>query len=340
MIIGYSFFNKDIDGIIYDTAIPTSEIDEVTLSDGMYDELFTSVNTTIDKTNERPEGWEIKTIMDAKFNDSLEAGTIDGSGHVVTKIQMYRREWQTPNSEWLLIAQFDYEKVYNMYTVIDRFVENGKTYEYAVLPLADDVQGNLAISQPITVEFDGTFISDADTNYPMDLDFKIGDLTHNRNSSTMVPLNGKFPVVSYGDQNYRTGNISFLPVTNGQREGTETKIDPHAELMNRQQITKFLNNGHAKVIRRDDGNVMVVAVQNIKETPKSDNLDTISNVSFDFTEIGEMNFETMDKAGLIGGAGKSIYTFDDFGDMYWDNEPVDLDARRESETSFGKKVEE
>jgi len=86
VIVGYTYFGKDMDGNVYDTAIPTSEIDEVTLSDGMYDELFTSVNTEIDKTNERPDGWEIKTIMDAKFNDSLEAGSIDGSGHKVTKI--------------------------------------------------------------------------------------------------------------------------------------------------------------------------------------------------------------------------------------------------------------
>jgi hypothetical protein len=337
VIVGYTYFGKDMDGNVYDTAIPTSEIDEVTLSDGMYDELFTSVNTEIDKTNERPDGWEIKTIMDAKFNDSLEAGSIDGSGHKVTKIQMYRREYQTQNSEWLLISQFDYEETYNMYTVIDRFVENGKTYEYGVLPLADDVQGNLAISQPITVKFDGTFVSDADTNYPMDLDFKFGDLTYNRNTSTMVPLNGKFPVVSFGDQNYRTGNVEFLPITNEQRDGVATEIDPHAELMNRQEIINFLNNGKAKVIRRDDGDVLVVTTTNIKVTPKSETLDSISNVSFDITEIGEMDFETMDKAGLIGGAGKSIYTFDDFGDTYWDNEPVDPDSRRESETSFGQK---
>ncbi|WP_289759880.1 hypothetical protein [Lactobacillus taiwanensis] len=334
MIIGVDYFGYDWNGTFYDTPIPTAGIDEVTMYEGLYDELFVSLDTTIDETPKRPEKWHIKTIMDAKFNNSLEAGTITGSEHIVNNIQVFRREYQNVDTNWKLIAQFPYEQKYNMYTIIDRFIENGKTYEYAIVPLAKDVMGDVTISEPIYAEFTGTYISDLDSNYEMNLDFKFGDMTHNKTSSVAVPLNSEFPIVTFGNQNYRTGNITFLPLTKEQELGMRTKISPKAELENRKRIIDFLNNGSVKVIRRDDGDVLVVATNDIKETPKSDAVDAISNVTFNFTEVGNLDYDTMEKSGLIAGAGKSIYTFDEFGEVVWDNERVNEEARREYRNSF------
>ena len=87
MIVGHTFFGRGMEGVVYDTAIPTDELDEVWLGEGMYDEVFVSVDTSINSNNEKPTGWQLKTIMDAKFNGSLEAGSIDGGGHKVVKLQ-------------------------------------------------------------------------------------------------------------------------------------------------------------------------------------------------------------------------------------------------------------
>ena len=54
MIIGYDFFRKDFHGNIWDTAIPTSNVDEVKIGAGVYDELYVSVDTTIENVDERP----------------------------------------------------------------------------------------------------------------------------------------------------------------------------------------------------------------------------------------------------------------------------------------------
>ncbi|KRL07937.1 hypothetical protein [Liquorilactobacillus hordei] len=335
MIIGYDFFGNKFDGNLYDTPIATVGIDEVTMGAGMYDELFVSVDGTIDDTNAKPSNWEIKTIMDATFNNTIEAGTIDGSGHRVTNINLYRREIKS-NQDWQLVATFPYDEDYNVYTVVDRFVESGKTYQYCIVPLAENTRGDITKSQPVSITYDGTFISDLNNNFALDLDFELAEMNYNKNSNVATPLNSAYPIVSFGNQNYRSSNVKFLPLTSEQLNGSAKSIDARAERLNRKAVIQFLNNGQAKVIRREDGDMILCVTLGVKSTPKSTSLDTLADVSFDFTEIGALDYNSMDKAGLIASAGKSIYTYDEFGDVYWNNEPINEDARREYRNSFAE----
>lgn len=320
MIIGVDYFNYGFDQQFYDTPIPTSQLDEVMLGAGMYDEMFISVDTDIDKKQEKPAQWTLKTIMDATFNNSLEAGSINGNGHIVTRLQVYRREYRSTNTEWQLVSEFGYDKHYNLYTVIDRFVENNKTYEYCVVPLAQEIMGDLLIGPPVDSTFEGMFISDVDTNYSMNVDFKFSDLVYNTNMNKAVPLNGEYPIVTFGNSNYRTGTATFLPLTPQSEFGYTNEINDHDEFVNRQNVISFLNNGRAKVMRREDGDIMVVATTNVHTTAKAEGLDSISTVTFDFVELGPLNYNTMEKAGLIASAGKSVYTYDDDGNIVWNQE--------------------
>ena len=90
MLIGYDFFGSR-KNLCFDTAIPTSQLDSVIMNTGVYDELFISLDTAIARTNNRPEGWFLKNIMHAKFENDLESGSLDADGHKITKIQIYRR---------------------------------------------------------------------------------------------------------------------------------------------------------------------------------------------------------------------------------------------------------
>lgn len=335
MIIGHTWFGQGMEGNYYDTAIPTEGIDEVWIGEGMYDELYATVDTSITKDNVLPGGWTTTTIIDAKFNNNIEAGSINVHGHVVTKIQCYRREYQSTNTEWSLVAQWDYDKNYNTYSIIDRFVENGKTYEYAIVPVADTVMGDMVRSETIKVNYQGTFISDIDHNYAMNVNFKFGDMKYNKNTSVQGTLSGQYPIATQGRQNYRTGTATFLPLTPALEFGATNEIDEHAELLNRQEVINFLNNGKVKVIRRDDGDMLVVATNDVTLAPLSDNMDLLSNVTFSFTEIGALDYETMDKSGLIAGASKTSYSYDENGDVIWDTtDSTNADARRRYRNSF------
>lgn len=316
MIIGYNYFGKSFHSTVFDTAIPTSDIDEVVIGAGIYDELFVSVDTSITDKNEKPNRWAIKTIMDAKFNGNLEAGSIDADGHVVTKIQIYRRRFEEGET-WLLLGEFPYDIDFNMYSFVDRLAENDVTYEYAIVPVANEVLGDITISQPIKVNYEGVWISDLENNFQLEYDFKLDSIVHNKNYAKQEPLNGRFPIVTFGTQQYRNGSLSFLPLSEEQIENKGTKINSKKERLAREAVLDFLNKSSAKVIRNDNGSVMVVATHDISEEPRGGSLIDISDIKFSYTEIGEFDYDTMSKGGLIGEALKSKYSFDEDGNVIW-----------------------
>lgn len=316
MIIGYNFYKKGFQSTVYDTAIPTSEIDDVVIGAGIYDQLFVSVDTTIDEIDEKPAGWAIKTIMDAKFQGNLEAGSIDGDGHVVTRIQIYRRRTEG-DTKWILLGDFPYDADYNVYSFVDRLAENDVVYEYAIFPVANEVIGEVTISQPIKVNYDGVWISDLENNFQLEYEFKLDQVKHNKNFATQEPLNGKFPILTFGTQQYRSGSLSFLPLSQDQIVSGGSKINSKTERLTRESVLNFLNRPTAKAIRNDNGSVMIVATHDVSETPREGNLIDISDISFSYTEIGEFDYETMSKGGLIGEAVKSRYSFDENGEVIW-----------------------
>lgn len=316
MIIGYNFFSKGMNGNIFDTAIPTTNVDEISMGAGIYDEMYITVDGTVSDLDEKPGNWKLKTIMNAKFQNDLEAGSLDSDGHVIKKIQIYRRKYLLED-DWLLVGEFDYHTEYNTYSFVDRFTQNGARYEYAVVPVAQDVIGDITVSQPIDVNFEGLFVSDLSGNYRMEVDYELGQITHNDNISTSSPLNGKYPIVTKGTQDYRTGDMTFLPLSREQIDSYGTTIDGRKESEYRKQVVDFLKNGSAKVIRNDNGDMMIVATFGVTETSKNGQLVDLHAVSFSFTELGKFDYDTMSKGGLIGSAGMSKYTFDENGEIIW-----------------------
>lgn len=344
MIIDYDFFGRKMDGNIFDTPIPTANLDEVTVGAGIYDELYITVDTdpnSVNESNVKPSSWKLKTIMNAKFKVDLEAGSLDSDGHQITTIQIYRRK-HLLESSWLLVGQFDYDENFNVYSFVDRFTENGAKYEYAIVPVAKDVIGDITVSEPIQVAYEGVFLSDLQSNHKMEVDFEYGTRTHNNNVSTSSPLNGRFPIVTQGNQDYQTGNISFLPLTQEQIDSGGTSIDGRKERLYREQVLRFLKNGSTKVMRNDNGEMMIIATHNVQTTSKNGSLADLSAVSFDFIQLGDFDFDTMSKTGLLGKAGKSKYTFDEFGNIIWamNFEDEGQKAIREHRNSFPKVVSE
>lgn len=343
MIIGYDFFSKDFHGNIFDTAIPTAELDEVTMGAGIYDELFVSVDTSIADDNVKPGKWKLKTIMDAKFQNDLEAGSLDADGHVVTNIQIYRRRY-LEDKEWLIVGEFPYDRDYNVYSFVDRFTENGVDYEYAIVPVANKVIGDITVSEPVGVDYDGVYISDLENNFKLEVDFNLGDVSHNTNFATSQPLNGKYPILTYGTQNFQSGDITFLPLSEEQLSMGGGAINGREERVMRERVVTFLQKGGAKVIRNDNGQTIVVGTSNVKSTSKNGNLIDLSSITFTYTEIGKLDNETMGKAGLIGTASKSKYTFDENGEIVWKmaafKAETGVKKLRNSRNSFAEEVAE
>lgn len=314
MIIGHSFYG--LEDVVWDTAIPTTQLDTMRMHEGIYDEVYMTLDTNIKDDGNR-EKWSLKTIMNSKFENDLEAGTIDGNGHVVTRLQLYRRLY-SGTSDWVLIGDTDYTDEFNVYSFVDNTTENGRTYEYAIMPVANKIAGELNKSEPQKVEYEGVYISDTENNFRIELDFKQDTIQHNRNSALITPLNGKYPIAVFGKQDYRTSSLTFLPISQKQIDTGGTDVNGRDERSVRDKVTSFLNNGRAKILRNDNGDVMIIASQNVQTDPKETYLPDIQSVKFDYAELGRINSSDLTRTGLVAEAVKSKYTYNEYGDVIWD----------------------
>lgn len=314
MIIGHSFYG--LEDVVWDTAIPTTQLDTMRMHEGIYDEVYMTLDTNI-KDDGKRENWSLKTIMNSKFENDLEAGTIDGNGHVVTRLQLYRRLY-SGTSDWVLIGDTDYSDEFNVYSFVDNTAENGRTYEYAIMPVANKIAGELNKSEPQKVEYEGVYISDTENNFRIELDFQQDTVQHNRNSALITPLNGKYPIAVFGKQDYRTSSLTFLPISQKQFDTGGTDINGRDERTVRDKVTSFLNNGRAKILRNDNGDVMIIASQNVQTDPKETYLPDIQSVKFDYAELGRINSSDLTRTGLVAEAVKSKYTYNEYGDVIWD----------------------
>lgn len=313
MIIGHTFYGQGLAGNVYDTAIPTPYLDEVVMSSGIYDELYITLDSEVDGTNEKPDAWSIKDIMDAKFLGNLEGGTLSVSNNQVTAIQIYRRRYNK-KEDWLLMGEWPYNTDFNVYTFIDRLAANGTTYEYGILPVAGKVLGDLTKSPKMTVNFDGVYVSNTNNNYHLEVNYDPGTTTYHTNKAELQPLNGEFPVVVFGSENYRSGTVKFVPLSKDLIHGDNDKINPIGEKDYRQNIVNFINDSKPKVLRDENGEVMLVVTSNLQESSFSGGrLQQIKEFQFDFTEVGRIDYQSMLDGGLIGTAGMSNYIFSEDG---------------------------
>ncbi|MCY7911108.1 hypothetical protein MOB65_19840 [Bacillus inaquosorum] len=312
MIIDYNFFGFEHGGCVWDTPVCTDMLDELQLNEGIYDEVYVNLDTTIPDNTSKPTVWSLSTIMDAKFTGDLDAGSVGAEGFKVTKILLFRSLVGT--NQWDAVAQFEYDKEYNVYDYIDRYVQNGSTYQYAVVPVANEILGDRLASDPIKAEYEGIFLTDKNENRRLEYDISLGDVLSNTASSVTQPINGKYPIIIFGTSNYRSGNLSVLPLSKSTVSMAGERIDKFAEQINRQEWLSFLNNCKAKVLRMDNGVLMLVVTQNATVSHKEgDILRDLASISFDFVEIGELTFDSLIKNDLIPSAERQKMTYDDYG---------------------------
>ncbi len=317
MIIDYNFFGFEHGGSVWDTPICTDMLDELQLNQGTYDELFVDLDTNIVDHTSPPTIWTLSTIMDAKFDGSLDGGSIGAEGFTVNKIQLYRSVSGTSN--WSPVGQFDYNPEFNVYDYVDRYVQNGAMYQYAIVPMANEVLGDKLLSDPVQCLYEGIFVTDSKENRRLEYDISLGEVSYNTTSAINKPINGAYPIVIFGNSKYRSGSLTVLPLSKQTVDLAGSGINKFAEQINRQEWLDFLNNSKAKVLRMDSGVLMLIVSQNARATHKDgDLLRDLASITFDYVEIGEINFSSMMKNNLIANAYASKMTFDDFGGIVFE----------------------
>lgn len=256
--IGYNFFS---DSNALDSA-PSNvgAITKTKLSNAVFDHFNVTKNTNTPFSTVIPEYWDYDTIINASFDGNLNAGNVDFLISQINAIKIKRRV--KGSFDWLTLKTIPINDVDDLTFVFNDFLNGyGVEYEYALVPLLNDIDGNYIIDS-VKSKFNGVFIGDATQTFKFLYDVEYGNNARNQQVGVFQPLGKQYPViVANGALSYESGSVSAT-ILNDDFEQTG-KIDP-VEIVHKKTIIKdFLTNKKAKVLK--DLNILGHLHSNMQE---------------------------------------------------------------------------
>ena len=265
--------------------VPTNliNIEDVKLENGIYDHFNITKDVSFPYITTYPTGWDLQTQMDADFNGNINAGNIDYVVTQISSIKVKRRKK----------GEFDW---YTLYTIpvtdpndidfvrYDYLAQNGTDYEYAIVPIIGNVEGEYSINS-ITSEFYGIFITDGTSNYKFkeNATYSANERVHQ--TGVYEPYGSKYPIViSNGDLSYDKGTMDGDVVVYTADE----QLDRKATVERLQAIKDFLATPSAKILKDFNGNIWLVTLSdNLSLTYYTEVGMGFAKLSFNWSEIGD-----------------------------------------------------
>ena len=117
-------------------AIP-NKITTVSLQNGIYDYIFASDDPDMNELD-----WNYDTAFYGKFRNNLHAGNVDYTSVEVSSMRIKRRKYN--DHVWFTLfdipinsnEDFGFER-------FDRYAQAGQEYYYSLVPLIENVEGNM-----------------------------------------------------------------------------------------------------------------------------------------------------------------------------------------------------
>lgn len=307
------------------TSTQINNINKVEIHNGIFNRLYITKNVNTPYDNIIQEDWDYDTILDANFDGNLIAGNVNFTLEQIDSVIIKRRKKGT--EKWLAIYKksVETEDDFN-FSFLDRLARSNTTYEYALIPSLNNIEGNVNISE-VYSEFEGLFIVEKDISFSSFINITIST-QKNRPTATINPLNSKYPfVITNGINNYYSGNTSAVFI---ESQDECYNWDYYNSIEYRENLMEFLHNGHTKLLKHFDGRIFLICI-----TDATTQDESISNyfptTTFNWIEIGnpEDNKTLYDnnlidyKEGSVDNSGITVdITFGldfDTGDLVVDN---------------------
>lgn len=251
--------------------------------DGVYNQIFLSTDTSVTVAN-LDDNWNLDTKMNAKFEDSLEAGNSGFSLYNTDQVVVRRREKGTLNWTVLYVKEIKTIEDFKIH-IVDKYARSGVEYEYSVSSLINGMENSYVI-QNVYSEFDGYYITDKDCLYGTIYNVDGCDTTRNVSNQVVQMLNSKYmKVVSNSDINSDSGSITGAFV----KIDTETGEANSLEGLNYRNVVKDrLVNKKPLILKVHDGRIWMIRVSgNINDV--MDGHKDLRNITFEWCEIGDVN---------------------------------------------------
>lgn len=282
--LGYNFYS---DASALDTA-PTqiNNLTNTQIKNGIFDHFNVTKDIELPFTTEKPEDWDYYTVMNADFNGNVSAGNIDFLLSTISAIKVKRRPKGTFN--WTTIAVIpisdDVEDL--KFTITDRLASYNVEYDYAFVPIINDIEGNYIINS-ILSKFDGVFIGDSEQIFKFFYEVEYGMGRRNQQIGTFEPLGKRYPVVVANGMTSYDSNTLTATILNDDFNETG-KLDPDKIVQKKRVLLDFLTNKKPKILKDDRGNSWLVIVTSSPEVAYKPNVHmAIPQVSFGWTEVGD-----------------------------------------------------
>jgi len=281
VFLGNSFFSGQKS--LRTTPTNTVELVNVKIENGIYDELYITKNTDLTYSTAITSEWDYNTILHAFFNGTLFAGNVNYMLSQVNSIRVKRRITNT--YEWTTLFEVPITKESDLrFTRYDRFAQSGIVYDYASIPVLNNVEGNIS-STSVLSEFEGVFIVGKDQTFNTIL--KTGIVSQkNRPSSIVTTIGRKRPyVISNGTTNYYSGTTTgmFLETESDNLTWKYTDGWTH-----RKELMEFLCDGKPKILKYYDGRIWFVSITGSPSEATQDQNDIVIT-SFEWNETYDYN---------------------------------------------------
>lgn len=283
--LNYNFF---ADGDALNTA--PSSVDNITnvkLTNSIFDHFNVTKNTSTVVSTSIPTEWDYDTIMNASFNNNIDAGNVNYLINQISSIKIKRRK--QGDFDWLTLTTIPINKVEDLSFIFnDLLNQDNVTYEYALVPIIGEIEGQYLINS-IVSKFNGVFIGNAETIYKFLYEVKYSSNQRNQQVGVFQVLGQQYPiVVANGALSYESGNVTAT-ILNDDFE--KTGIIDRAEIVKQKDALKnFLTDKKPKILKDWNGNIWLCIVNsNIDVSYKEGTGMGIPVISFDWTEIGEYN---------------------------------------------------
>ncbi len=277
MIIGLDTYGDE--EMIHQITNPIANIYRLELQNCVVDTIKIDSDGSLPYSSLKEE-WLYSTVFLADFKNNLEAGNIDNKGLPIEYIQFKKRN--IDDLAWETIITLPFNSLETIYTFTDRLVQSTEQYEYAIIPITASVEGEYT-SANIECSFEGTWLCDRVDGYQLLYNLQYDAIENVVPSKVFNPLS-QYPIVVYGENDYKKGSIKSLVLSNNY----DGKINPRQERLTREQLMKFLKNKKPKILKDYAGRYYVVSViGNPQEFPNNNLSQTISDVSFDWVEIAD-----------------------------------------------------
>lgn len=283
--LNYNFF---ADGDALNTA--PSSVDNITnvkLTNSIFDHFNITKNTSTVVSTSIPTEWDYDTIMNASFNNNIDAGNVNYLINQISSIKIKRRK--QGDFDWLTLATIPINRVEDLSFIFnDLLNQDNVTYEYALVPIIGEIEGQYLINSVVS-KFNGVFIGNAETIYKFLYEVKYSSNQRNQQVGVFQVLGQQYPiVVANGALSYESGNVTAT-ILNDDFE--KTGIIDRAEIVKQKDALKnFLTDKKPKILKDWSGNIWLCIVNsNIDVSYKEGTGMGIPVISFDWTEIGESN---------------------------------------------------